>query len=251
MAQLTAFSYCSGDSAVHAMDVRVKMALLMLVSLTVLGAGPAALALMSVCLLFLICYLRLPLKSICSELRYFLVLLVLVFVARALTTPGDPLITARWVSISREGVLAGAVVVWRMALVVLLGLAFTATTSPSRIKAAVQWMLKPVPLIPRARIATMMALLLRLIPLIFTQLSETMDAQRARGIENRKNPFYRMTKFSIPFLRRSFETADRLSLAMEARCYSDQRTDPQLNASRRDIAVLSAAVAFCILTSLI
>ena len=112
-------------------------------------------------------------------------------------------------------------------------------------------MLKPVPLIPRARIATMMALLLRLIPLIFTQLSETMDAQRARGIENRKNPFYRMTKFSIPFLRRSFETADRLALAMEARCYSDQRTDPQLNASRRDIAVLSAAVAFCILTSLI
>jgi energy-coupling factor transporter transmembrane protein EcfT len=147
--------------------------------------------------------------------------------------------------------LAGAVVVWRMALVVLLGLVFTATTPSSRIKAAVQWLLKPIPLVSRARIATMMALLLRLIPLMLTQVSETMDAQRARGVEKRKNPFYRLKKFSIPFLRRSFETADRLALAMAARCYSDQRTDPQLSASRRDIGILSVAVVFCIFIYLI
>ena len=251
MAQLKAFSYISGDTIVHAADARIKMALLMLLSLTLLGVGPTGLAVMSFCLLTVMFYLRLPLKSICFELRYLLILLVLVFFTRAVSTAGDPLISTRWLSISNEGVHAGTLVVWRMALIVLLGLVFTATTSPYHIKAAIQWILKPFPRIPHARIATMMALLLRLIPLMLSQASDTMDAQRARGVENRKNPFYRIKIFSIPFLRRSFETADRMALAMDARCYSDHRTDPLLKASTIDLVILSLAAGLCVVCYLI
>ena len=100
------------------------------------------------------------------------------------------------------------------------------TTRPTEIKAAVEWFLKPFPAIPRARIGTMLGLLLRLIPLLTAQAAETMDAQRARGVENRKNPIYRLTWFAIPFLRRSFTAVDHLSMAMEARCYTDERTTP-------------------------
>jgi energy-coupling factor transporter transmembrane protein EcfT len=251
MAQLTAFSYIPQDTMVHTVDVRVKLALLMLVSLSVLGADTFGLGMMSFCLLAVIYYLRLPLKSICFELRYIVILLVLVFFARTVSTTGDPLITLKWFSISREGMHAGMLVVWRMALIVLLGLVFTATTSPYSIKAAIQWILKPIPRIPHARVATMMALMLRMIPLILTQASETMDAQQARGVENRKNPFYRIKNFSSPFLRRSFETADRMAIAMDARCYSDHRTDSHLKASIFDIGILSIAVGLCIVCYLI
>ena len=223
----------------------------MLISLSVLGAGAFGLGVMSLCLLAVIYYLRLPLKSICFELRYIIILLALVFFARAVSTSGDPFITLKWLSVSKEGVHEGVLVVWRMMLIVLLGLVFTATTSPYSIKAAIQWILKPVPRIPHARIATMMALLLRLIPLMLTQASETMDAQRARGVENRKNPFYRIKNFSIPFLRRSFETADRMAIAMDARCYSDHRTDPDLKASMFDLGILSIAAGICIACYLI
>ncbi len=247
MAQLTAFSYRSGNSYAHALDVRIKLILLMLVSLAVMDAGPTALGVMSLCLMILVRYLHLPLKSVCVELRYFLILLALVFIARSLSTAGDPLIVWKWLTISREGMKAGAVVVWRIMLVVLVGLTFVATTRPTEIKAAVEWFLKPVPLIPRARIGTMIGLVLRFIPLIFTQAGETLDAQRARAVEHRKNPYYRLTKFVIPFFRRTFETADKLAVAMEARCYSENRTNPQFSARRRDFMVLAVCAVFCCL----
>lgn len=217
----------------------------MLVSLAVLDAGPMALWFMSLFLIILVRYLHLPVKSVCVELRYFLFLLALVFIARTLSTAGDPFLVLKWVSISCEGVKEGAFVVWRILLIVLVGLIFVATTRPTEIKAAVEWFLKPFPLIPRARIGTMMGLVLRFIPLIFTQAGETLDAQRARAIEHRKNPYYRLKKFVIPFFRRTFETADRLAVAMEARCYSENRTVPRFSACWQDFVILAGGAVFC------
>ena len=80
--------------------------------------------------------LGLSLRGIFAELRYFLLLLVLVFVARAFTTPGTSLSDLPWLPVSREGIQAGAVTVWRLFLVVFLGLLFVATTRAAAIKAA-------------------------------------------------------------------------------------------------------------------
>ena len=245
MAQLTVFSYRSGRSYLHALDVRIKLILLILVSLAVLDTGPMGLGIVSLGLMTLIRYLHLPLLAVFAELRYFIMLLALVFIARMLSTTGETLFVWKWVSISHEGVKAGVVVVWRIMLVVLAGLSFVATTRPVDIKAAVEWFLRPIPRIPRARIGTMMGLVLRFIPLIFTQAGEILDAQRARAVEHRKNPYYRLIKFVIPFFMRTFETADRLAIAMEARCYSENRTDPQLSTRRQDYMVLAGGALFC------
>jgi energy-coupling factor transporter transmembrane protein EcfT len=93
---------------------------------------------------------------------------------------------------------------------------------------------------PAERIAAMLGLIVRFIPLIFEEVSRTIDAQRARAVENRRNPVYRMVKFGLPLLRRIFETSDRLVLAMEARCYTEDRTGPELSAGREDWIVLAA-----------
>jgi len=74
-----------------------------------------------------------------------------------------------------------------------------------------------------------------------------MAAQRARAVENRKNPIYRLTKFVIPFIRRTFESADRLALAMEARGYTENRTQPQFSIRIRDWIALAGAAGFCCL----
>jgi energy-coupling factor transporter transmembrane protein EcfT len=150
-------------------------------------------------------------------------------------------------AVSREGLLDGAVLVTRMLVVVFLAAVLIATTRPAEIKAAVEWFLKPFPGIPAARIGTMLGLLLRFMPLIFLQAAKTRDAQRSRAIENRKNPFYRLTRFTLPFMRCAFESADRLALAMEARGYRDQRTPPRLSAGRGDWAVLALAMGASLL----
>ena len=79
-----------------------------------------------------------------------------------------------------------------------------------------------------------MGLILRFVPLIFHQAGEIAEAQKARGVENRKNPVYRLTKLAFPILRRTFERADNLVAAMEARAFTENRTDPELNLHKRD-----------------
>ena len=188
---------------------------------------------------------RVSLGSILRDLRYASILLIFIFVARALSTSGSAFVEFKIISVTREGLYEGALVCWRLVIVIMTGLAFVLTTRPSEIKAAVEWMLRPFPLVPAKRIATMMSLIVRFMPVIFQQAKETLDAQRARGVENRKNPVYRLVKLGIPLLRRIFERADKLALAMEARCYSEKRTDPILSSGIKDWIALFAVVFLC------
>ena len=83
-------------------------------------------------------------------------------------------------------------------------------------------------------------------PILVAVARETASAQRARGIENRKNPVYRLTRLAVPLMRKTFLRADRLALAMTARCYSEDRTDPELRAGPGDRVILLSAVAVCL-----
>jgi len=241
---MSPISYRLGTGALHALDARFKFVILIVLSLSVVKAGALHLALLACGQIALLSFLGCSFKSLTTELRYLLVLLLLVFLVRAFTMPGEAVFRLYWLSFSRQGAAAGALIAARMLLVVLLGTTLVITTRPAEIKAAVEWFLKPFPGLPAARIGTMFGLLLRLIPLLSVQFAETMDAQRARGVENRINPVYRLTWLAIPFLRRSFSAADRLSIAMEARCYTDDRTGHRLTATRRDWLVLAVGIVY-------
>ena len=247
MAELTAFSFRPGASLLHELDVRFKLLYLVMISLASLKAALLALCILTFVLIGLIIDIRLPIKVIIKELRYFFILLLFVFIARTLTTPGSPLIQFMAVYVSREGVHGGIIVCWRLLIIIMMGLSFVSTTRLSEIKAAVQFFLNPFPFIPAKRIATMMSLIIRFMPVILDQAKETADAQRARGVENRKNPLYRLKKLLIPLMRRTFVSADKLAVAMEARCYSENRTDPGLSCGIRDWIALFAVICLCII----
>lgn len=247
MAELTVFSYRPGGSVLHALDVRFKLVFLAVISAAVLKAYPLALSVLTFSFIVIIIHTHLPIKSVIKELRYFLIFLFFVFLARALSTPGSPAIEFGPMAITRPGLLMGALVCWRLVIIVLAGLSFVSTTRPSEIKAAVEWFLRPFPFVPGKRVAVMMSLIMRFIPVVFCKAKETADAQRARGVENRKNPVYRLKKLVFPIVRRTFENADELAVAMEARCYSENRTDPGLSSSRRDWIALFLVICVCIL----
>ena len=243
MAGLTALGFTSGTSRLHDWDPRFKIAALVLVSLASLKSG--LMALTATCLLLFIMALRsgIPIRALLEDLKPAVFLLFLIFIARALSTPGESFFLFGPWSITKEGLLAGAAICLRLLLVLLAGVVVMASTRLSEIKAAVEWFLKPVPGIPEKRVGTMLSLIVRFLPHVLDQARETGEAQRARGIENRKNPVYRLKQFAIPVLRRTFLTADQLTLAMEARCYSDDRTDAELDANRIDWILLAAAIS--------
>jgi len=245
VAELTSLGFRSGTSLLHRLDVRFKLLFLVLISLSSLAGDFLTLGIFSCLLTALVVHSRLPLKSGLTGLRFFLFLLLLVLVARMVTTPGDPVLEIGSYAVTRQGILSGTLICWRLTIIVLLGFAFVFTTRSSEIKAAVEWVFKPLAFIPGKRIATMMSLTTRFVPVILNQAGETAEAQRARCIENRKNPVFRLIRLGIPLIRRTFERADKLAVAMEARCYTENRTDPELSATRTDWITLVIMILIC------
>lgn len=247
MAELTLFSYRSGQSLLHRIDVRCKIMGLLIISIVSLNTGVPSLLILSALLAFLMMDSRLGLKNVLRQIRYFFIFMLIIIIARTLSTKGAQVYHLYFIPISIQGLAGGLIICWRLFLIVLVGLLFVSTTKPSQIKAAVKWFFDPIPFVSGQRLATMLSLVMRFIPVILNQARETSEAQKARCVENRKNPIYRLNKIGIPLLRRTFENADRLIFAMEARCYNEKQTDPDLSFDRMDWVALFGICALCAL----
>jgi len=245
MAGLTAFSYRKGFSIVHSLDARFKLLLLVIIGASGLKASPAGLLLLFVLVLSGMIHAGIRLRDLFKELRFFLCFLLVVVAIRAVSADGTGLIEAYDISLSAGGLKEGLLVCLRLLLIALSGLLFVATTRMLEIKAVIEWILKPCPFVSGSRISTMTGLMMRFIPVILEQAKETSDAQKARCIENRKNPLYRMIKFAVPLLGRTFDNAGRIAIAMEARCYSDIRTGYKLSSKKNDWMVLFMVILMC------
>ncbi len=244
MAKLILFRYREGNSFIHNMDPRLKMISLILITFVSLNTDIYPLILLTLFILFLFIICRFPVKAAILNLKVFIFLSSLVLIARGFTTPGSPIHGIEWLGITREGITKGFLFAWGFLLVVLLSSLFIATTSISQVKSAVKWFLKPIPFIPSERVGFMIGLTLRFIPLIIEETEEILQAQKTRCVENRKNPIYRISTLSRSIIRKTFERAEEVALAMEARCYSENSTPLKLKAKTRDwIAFVIVVIA--------
>ena len=251
MAELSVFGYRHGRSLAHRLDVRCKLISLLLMTAAVMAAPPVAMGPISLGIVLLWISVRLPLRRLGREIRLFLVFLMAIFIVRALSTPGVPVVEWHGLSISREGLQQGAVVAWRLLMVLALGLIFVTTTRPSHLKAAVQWLLRPVPFVPASKAATMVGLIVRFIPVLHQQVNETRSALAARGGGRRRLALGQIRYLVLPTMRRVMLAADQLALAMLARGYQETRTAPDLHATAADGLALAAAVTVLVLTLMI
>ena len=239
MAEIEVFSYFHKNSIIHNLDPRLKFITFIFFSFLSINFNFADLIFVFVCIIFIFFYIKLPLLKVLKSIYFFLFILLLLFIARALTIQGTPVTDIKYLSaFSYEGIINGTLFCWKLLSIVLLSIIFTSTTKSSEIKKTVQWYLSPIPFIPAARIAVMLSLLMRFIPLILSQINEVKQAQYSRCIENRKNPVYRLIKLMIPVFIKIFINADNLILAMEARCYSEDRTEPEFRFKKNDLKAI-------------
>ncbi len=235
MGKVSAFGFYGGNSILHRLDVRCKLICLSIMSIGLLNAGFAGLSLVSLIFSAIAASAGLSFKDTLMELKYFFILLLFVFIARVLnttiTTPETPVMSFMAIIVSKQGILDGIQVTWRFLLVMIMGLMFTFSTQPSSIKRGVEWLLKPVPFIPEKRAGMMVSLFIRFLPMIIGQAKDITLAQNARCADFHKNPFKRITMISVPLIRKIFQSADHLAMAMESRCYSEERTDLPLTLS--------------------
>ncbi len=233
MAEVALFHYRPGATVIHRFDPRCKLPLLLLLVTLLFHTGPRGLLVLSVVLLLGAAVARIAARGL---LRGFLPLLLLIlasFLAEALTVPGArPL---AWLPVTREGLLRGGLLAWRLSAVILLGMLFTATTSIRELRSAIVWYLKPFPALQGGRIATMIGLTISLIPLVFDTKAEISDALRSRCIEGSGRFVRRAGALVAPLIVKTFTRADEIVQAMESRCYSDDRTVARLRARPADL----------------
>ncbi len=251
MAELTFFVYIPGDSLVHRLDPRCKLASLMMVGLAMVDCGFRACA----AFFFLVCLIaaigRIPLLSILRELKIFIAFLIVIVITRGVTTPGPSAFgeTITWFSIT--GLNQGVLMSWRLLTVVIASSIFASSTKASDIFSAVRWYFSSIPGIDGTKIAMMLSLMVRFTPVLMNEASAVMDAQRARGIENRKNPVYRVKKMVPPMVNRTFSRAQDLAFALTARGFCSDPTPKEGETSMTDWVVLFVILCSCVCFRLI
>ncbi len=237
MGELTAIGFTPGQSMLHRLDPRTKQALLMGLSVICLRGNPAFLLSLTAVMMLSFRSAGFRFGRLIREIRYFLFFLCFVFGIRTIEFSGG------WTPTFSADVAGEALIVcWRLLLVVFMGVLLMATTRTADIRAALVWYLKPIPVVDEKMAATMVGLVVRFLPVILFQAGDISDAQRARCIERRKNPLIRLMGFTIPLFRRVFLCADELAAAMQARCYSEHRTLPDLSFSWRDGMAMGAGI---------
>lgn len=215
-----------GDTLAHRLDPRTKLgAQIVFAALAFASWTPRALLwLTGVVLLVLVAARVNPIGAL-SSLRFPLLLLVVAPVLEGLTL-GPP-----W--FSPAAAWAPALAAYRVVLILLVSAAYVRTTPVRQTRAAIEW---AVP----GRVGRVLGigtgLVLRSLPLLQADFRRSRDAVRAR-LGDRRRLDDRMRVLALAGLRRAFERADRLGLALRARCFSWNPTGPVLRFSRLDGAV--------------
>ncbi|MDG5758935.1 energy-coupling factor transporter transmembrane component T [Natronococcus sp. A-GB1] len=225
-------TYEPGETVVHDLDPRSKLAVQIGFAATALAhTAPRALLGFSVFTVAVLALARVPLLRTLYAYRFALVILAVGPLVAAATL-GPP-----WIDL--EAGLATALASYRVLLILLVSAAYVRTTPVRESRAAIQ---RTVPGKPGQLLGIGVALIFRFLPVVQSDLRTIRDAMAAR-LGTERSARERATTIGLLGLSRTFDRADRLSLALRARCFSWNPTLPALAFSQRDLPALGVAVA--------
>src|SRR5699024_1853392 len=113
----------------------------------------------------------------------------------------------------------------RFVLIIFMSTLLTLPTPPLELSDAIEFILRPLKAVrfPVHEISLMLSIALRFVPTLMDETEKIMNAQRARGVDFGEGNLIQKMKAVIPLLIplfvSSFNRADDLATAMEARGY--------------------------------
>lgn len=250
-------AFIKGQSLIYNLDPRVKLALIVGLSIFILWVNPPAIFLIGITLLFVALAGGISLRTIGQAVKPLLFFIGLIFAAHVLFSEGEAFVIIPYlrVSFSLSGVQEGFIVTWRFLCLIVAAVLLTMTTTPSQIIAALKYFLRPLKflLVPVDDIAVMIMLALRLMPVLLAEKDKIETAQKARGYDLRASGFIIRIKaflsLILSVLLGVFRRADELALAMEARGYARQErtSGVELTLTFRDYVALTFLSLFIVI----
>ena len=224
---ITLGQYYPADSAVHRLDPRTKILLLIAYVVAVFLVPDVAGFVLVLAYLALACRLsRLPVRLLVKSIRPLRFILIFTFLLNLLFTGGTTELFKVWtISVTREGILNAVRYSLRLVFLVLGSSLLTLTTQPVVLTDGLERLLSPLKVIrfPAHEMAMMMTIALRFIPTLLEEADKIMKAQSARGSDFETGRLTERVKAMVPLLVPLFVSAFRragdLAMAMEARCY--------------------------------
>lgn len=216
-------SFVPGDSVVHRLDARTKLLGQFAVALLAFTWSDwLALPVVWALVLVGMAVARVSPRSVLTGYALPFALLAFATLTRAVTL-GPPWVDA-------DAGLAATVHSLRVAAILLASAVYVQTTPVSETQAAIS---RLVPGKPGQFLAAGTAFVLRFLPVLLADLQSARAAQQAR-LGDQRRLHQRMQTVALAGLNRTFERADRFSLALKARCFSWNPTQPPMAFTRAD-----------------
>lgn len=214
------------ESAVHRLDPRVKIVavFIYLISLFVFGSF-AGYIVVTLFLMAVIAFSRVPFTYIVKGLRPILILLLFTSLFNVFGTKGDVAVQWSFITVTWQGLRKGLFMSMRLIYLVLGSSMLTYTTTPNQLTDGIESLMKPLEKlrVPVHDFAMMMSLALRFIPILLDEANRIINAQSARGADFEEGGMWKrmkaMVSILVPLLVSSVRRAYDLAMAMEARCY--------------------------------
>ncbi|MDZ7835253.1 MAG: energy-coupling factor transporter transmembrane component T [Alkalibacterium sp.] len=250
--------YIPGDSLIHRLDPRTKlMGAIWFIIIIFLANNWISYAALIVFVFTAVKLSEINPKFFINGVKPLIWLILFTVILQILFTSGQSI----WfrfgpVVISEEGVLNGVFIFFRFVLIIFMSTILTLTTMPLSLTDAIEFLLRPFAAVkvPVHEIALMLSIALRFVPTLMDETEKIMNAQRARGIDFGEGNIYEQMKAIVPLLIplfvSSFNRAEELATAMEARGYKggEGRTKyRQLSWESRDTMVMVAFGALSVL----
>lgn len=253
--------YIPGDSFVHKLDPRAKLvASFYFIAIIFLCNNFLSFALMFAFTLFCIYMSKIKMSFFINGVKPLLWLILFTVGLQVLFTQGGQ-VYFHWgfITISQFGLVNGAYIFIRFVLIIFMSTLLTLTTPPLSLSDAIEYLLRPLKAIkfPAHEISLMLSIALRFVPTLMDETEKIMNAQRARGVDfgegNLMDKMKSIVPLLIPLFVSSFNRAEELAIAMEARGYQggDGRTKYRVLRWEKSDTITLVAFAFLTVALLI
>ena len=219
--------YLQGDSFVHQLDPRTKfISTFVFIIIIFLVNNWLTYLILAFFTLVALLASKIPMKFFWNGVKPLLwVILFTVVLQMLFTTGGDVYFEWGFIKVTSFGVINAIYIFLRFVLIIFISTLMTLTTPPLQIADAMESIMKPLGKIgvPVHEIALMLSIALRFVPTLMDEAQKIMNAQRARGVDFGEGNLFEQMKAIIPILIplfvSSFNRAEDLATAMEARGY--------------------------------
>ncbi len=243
------------ESPIHSLEGVVKILCALLLMLGVLLVNSPYSLLIFTLMIFTIVFLSaLPPLQVLSGLRSIMVILAITALVQLLFAPGKVIWKFGPIEITNAGLTNGLFYSLRIILLTLIISLLTLTTPPTELLKGFSTLMSPLRLfrLPVDRIAMVLTLSFRFLPVLLERAEEISISQLSRGANlDSKKPMRRarsLFPLILPLFVACFREAESLSVAMASRCYGEGRKRTSYRVTRLRAGDLLAILIVTALT---